>query len=76
MKIAIQTVSGKFVSATRRAEGRPGTGEPMYETTDYDRDVIGSRRMGETSGTADYLSRYATTIGLRQYETAAEAENA
>ena len=72
-RVAIQTRSGGWVVALERAEGRPGTGEPMYITDDYDIEIIGGRRMGTTSGTHEYLSMHARSIGLKEYDSAKAA---
>ena len=69
-RVAIQLPSGEFVVAVERDEPRPGTGEPMYRTRDYSR---GSRGMGETHGTADYLASAATLLMLKTYRTARQA---
>jgi hypothetical protein len=45
----------------------------MYITDDYDIEIIGGRRMGTTSGTHEYLSMHARSIGLKEYDSAKAA---
>jgi hypothetical protein len=74
-RVAIQTKFGGWIVALERADGRPGTGEPIYMTEDYDMELVGhpGMRRGVTSGTHDYLSMYAKNIGLKEYDSAKAA---
>ncbi len=64
-RVAIEVRGGGFVVA--RDSGRRNDWGVVYETEDYDPEVVGNRRMGVTSGADWYLSQHARSIGLMVY---------